>query len=233
MCTRNSRTALAMIAFLIAASPAHAQLAVVDIPAFAQLIQEVQTMAQEVQTAENQLAQARQALATMTGSRGMQQLLAGTPRNYLPTNWQQLTSVMQGGSAGLAAVVQSAVTANAVLNSRQLSMLSAGDRQEIVARRESGALQQGLVQQALANVSGRFAAVQSLIDAIATATDQKGILDLQARINAELGMLENEQTKLQVLSQAMQAQAVVETQRERESLIAGHGSFAARFQPRP
>jgi len=45
-------------ALSIAAGPARAQLAVIDVPAVAQLIQEVQTMEQEVRTAEDQLAQA-------------------------------------------------------------------------------------------------------------------------------------------------------------------------------
>jgi len=58
-------------------------------------------------------------------------------------------------------------------------------------------------------------------------------LDLQARINAELGMLQNEQTKVQVLSQAMQAQEAAGRQQQREQVIAAHGHFADRFQPVP
>ena len=76
-----------------------------------------------------------------------------------------------------------------------------------LAARQSVALRQALAQEALANSSNRFAAIQSLIAAISTAhAIRKAILDLQARISAELGMLQNEQTKLQVLSQASEAQ---------------------------
>jgi type IV secretion system protein VirB5 len=94
-------------------------------------------------------------------------------------------------------------------------------------------LQQALAQEALANASGRFASIQSLVAAISTAGDQKAILDLQARISAELGMLQNEQTKLQILHLATQAQESVNRQQEREEVIAGHGRFASRFQPVP
>jgi type IV secretion system protein VirB5 len=111
--------------------------------------------------------------------------------------------------------------------------LSPADQQLIAAGRQSSALQQALSQEALANASGRFAALQTLINAIATATDQKAILELQARINAELGMLENEQTKLQILHQATQAQEAVYRQQGIEQAIAGHGNFATRFQPTP
>jgi len=220
----------------LAALPARAQLAVIDVPAIVQLVQEVATMEQQVRTAETQLTQAEQALATMTGGRGMQLLLAGTSRNYLPTSWPQLTTAMQGTAGAypaLATDVGTALRANAVLSPQQLSQLSPAEQQLIAAGRQSSALQQALSQEALANSSGRFAALQSLINAISSATDQKGILELQARINAELGMLENEQTKLQILHQATQAQEAVYRQQGLELAIAGHGNFATRFQPTP
>lgn len=228
-----------MASFLIgslAAVPARAQLAVVDSPALAHLIQEVQVMQQQVKTAQTQLSQARQALQSMVGDRGMEWLLAGLQRNYLPTTWQQLIGAgigTGGGFPGLGGAVQAAMAGNAVLTPQQLSTLSPAVQQQIIAGRHASALQQGLVQQALSTVSARFASIQSLITAIATAGDQKGILDLQARINAELGMLQNEQTKLQVLQQAMQAQAAVNQQQQREQAVANHGNFSERFQPSP
>jgi type IV secretion system protein VirB5 len=111
--------------------------------------------------------------------------------------------------------------------------LAPAHQQLIAASRQAGALQQSLVQEALANVSGRFSAIQTLVGAIGSAADQKGVLDLQARISAELGMLQNEQTKLQILRDATQAQDAVLRQQQREQAIAAHGSFATRFQPVP
>jgi type IV secretion system protein VirB5 len=166
----------------------------------------------------------------------MQLLQSGILRNYLPSSWSQLASAMQGGAAGfpgLTADVRTAILANAILTPQQLAILSAADQKQILAGRQSSALQQALSQEALSNASGRFASIQSLIDAIPAAVDQKGILDLQARINAELGMLQNEQTKLQILHQTMQALESVDRQQQREQIIAGHGNFASRFQPTP
>lgn len=218
------------------AAPASAQWAVVDAPAIIQLIQEVREMEQEVQTAESQLSQAKQALATMTGDRGMELLLSGITRNYLPSSWTQLTSAMTGNSPGATALstsVLAAVGLNAVLTPAQLATLSPTDQRQIAAARQSNALQQALAQSALSNSSARFASIQSLISAISTASDQKGILDLQARISAELAMLQNEQTKLQVLHLATEAQTAVLAQQEHELVIAGQGNFATRFQPTP
>jgi type IV secretion system protein VirB5 len=216
--------------------PAKAQWAVVDARAITQLVQQVKTMEQQLNTARDQLSQAQTELQSMTGGRGMQLLLNGTARNYLPSSWQQLVGAMQGaagGYAGLASDVRAAVGANAVLSPQQLALLAPVDQQQIAAARQSSALKQALAQEALANASARFASLQSLVSAISTAADQKGILDLEARISAELGMLQNEQTKLQILRDATQAQDAVLRQQQVEQAIAGQGSFAGRFRPVP
>jgi hypothetical protein len=238
MPTLNIRLLAVCLAASIAVAPAaRAQWAVVDAPAIVQLIQQVQTMRQQLATAQNQLVSAQQALQAMTGDRGMERLLAGTPRNYLPANWTQVTGALQGqgagGYGGLSADVQSAIAANAVLSPQALATLSPADQQQIAAARQWSAMQQALAHEALANSSSRFAALQSLIAAISTAADQKASLDLQARISAELGMLQNEQTKLQVLSQATQAQESVLRQQARERAIEEQGRFETRFQPVP
>ncbi len=227
--------ATCLIASCAAAPAAWAQWAVVDAPAIVQLIQEVQTTAQQLQTAKEQLLQAQQALQTMTGNRGMEQLLSGTVRNYLPSDWTQVTGALRG-SAGFAALsgdVQSLVSANAVLSPQRLATLSPGAQQLIRDSRQWSAMQQVLSHQALSNASNRFASLQNLIAAISSATDQKGILDLQARISVELAMLQNEQTKLQILNQSTQAQESALRQQAQEQVIDAHGRFETRFQPVP
>jgi len=236
MFARNIRFLFASAVISLAASTAaRAQWAVVDAPAIAQLIKEVQTMEQQLATARNQLESANRSVQAMTGDRGMAQLLSGTNRNYLPANWTQLTATLQGsgGYAGLSSGVRSAVTANAVLTPQRLATLSPSQQQEIQSTRQWNAVQETVSQQALANVSNRFASIQSLVAAISTAHDQKAILDLQARISAELGMLQNEQTKLQVLYQVTQSQQSILAQQGRERVIEAHGRFETRFQPTP
>ena len=238
MITIHRRFCIACLLGSIGVAPAaRAQWAVIDVPAIAQLIQEVQTMQQQLTTARNQLQAAQQALQAITGNRGMQALLAGTPRNYLPADWAQLVSALNGGPSNgypaLSQDVRSAMAANAVLSPQRLAGLSPGDQQQIQAARQSGALLQALSHEALSTASNRFASIQTLIAAIASATDEKAILDLQARITAELGMLQNEQTKMQSLYQAMQAQDSVARQQAAERAIEEQGRFETRFQPAP
>jgi len=220
---------------LAAIPAARAQWAVVDVGAIAQLIQQVQTLRQQLMTAQQQLSQAKTTLQSMSGDRGMELLLGDTQRNYLPTSGTQLTAALQGGGSysALAYNVRSAQSANAILTPTQLSTLSPADQRQITAERQTVALRQAVAQQALANSSGRFEALQSLIAAISTAGDQKAILDLQARISAELGMLQNEQTKLQILGQSTEALAAANAQQQREQAIAAQGRFQTRFQPTP
>jgi type IV secretion system protein VirB5 len=225
-----------MSTLIFAAPGAQAQLAVYDVASVTQLIQQARTLVQQLEAARQQIAQVQAMYQSTTGNRGMQQLLSGVTRNYLPANWSQISTAMQGvtGATGVLALdINAVMAANAVLSAPQLAALAPDQQAQIGSARRSAALLQALAQEALTNSSGRFASIQQLIAAIAAATDQKGILELQARIGAEQGMLQNEQTKLQVLYQAAQSQAALGVQREREQVIAGQGSFSSRFEPSP
>jgi type IV secretion system protein VirB5 len=207
---------------------AHAQWAVVDVGAIAQLVQQVAKMEEQLTTMQAHLRQAEQEYQSITGDRGMENLLSGAVRNYLPADWQSLqAAITQTSSAypALAAAIQSSITRNAVLTPQQLSLLSPAERDRIVSGRQSVAMLQATTEQALGTISGRFATIQQLIGAIGGARDQKAILDLQARIAAEQGMLANDQSKLQTVYQVAQAQQWALQQRSREQAISDVGSL--------
>jgi type IV secretion system protein VirB5 len=207
---------------------AHAQFAVIDVASLAQLVQEYETLQQQLSTAENQLNQARSAYAAITGNRGMQLLLSGTQRNYLPTNWTQLSQVMSGRSGSypaLAGNVSSLVSTNAVLTPAQVAAMSPTQQAQLAAARQNPALLQATARTSLSNSSDRFASLQQLISAIGTAADEKASIDLNARIAGEQGMLQNESTKMQVLYQVAQSQEWARAQQVREQAIADQGSL--------
>jgi type IV secretion system protein VirB5 len=236
MTKREIMFVLSWVLLLAAAPAAQAQFAVIDVASLTQLISQVQTLEQQVETARNQLAQAQSEYQSITGTRSMEQLLGGTVRNYLPMSWATLQAALEGSGStyrGLTAGMQDAVRLDSVLSAGQLAELSPRASAQLQSGRYSAARLQSVTHEALANSSGRFAGIQQLIDAIPRANDQKGILDLQARISAELGMLQNEQTKLQVLYQGAQADQWADAQRLRELAVAGHGQFDLRFQPKP
>jgi len=223
-------------ALLLAIAPAaHAQFAVIDIASVTQLVTQAQTLAQQLDTARSQLGQAQAEYQSLTGDRGMQQLLGGTTRNYLPTDSAALGAAAAGAGAfpALATAVRAAVGTESVLTAAQLATLPGQGASVLAARRQNAALLAGLTQQALGNASARFASLQQLIDAIGRAADPKAALDLQARIAAENAMLQNESSKLQVLYQAARAADATSAVRARELTLAGHGDFGSRFAPQP
>jgi type IV secretion system protein VirB5 len=215
---------------------AHAQFAVIDVASVTQLVSEVKTLQQQLSTTQADLAQAQASYRSTVGDRGMEQLLAGTPRNYLPTTWSGVQGASQGAGGSypaLSADVSAALSANAVLSAQRIASLSPAASQQLQAERQSVALLQALSHQGLATTSNRFVSLQQMIDAIGRAGDQKSALDLQARIGAEVLMLQNEQTKLQLLYQGALAQQWGNEQSARERAVAGHGEFTSRFHPAP
>lgn len=221
---------------VMSVAPAHAQWAVIDVAAVARLTAEAQTLAQELTTTEQQLTNARQQLGALTGGRGMALLLANVERNYLPTDWAQLSAALHGGNSSygaLASGAQQALAGDTVLTPAQLAALSGSGQAQIEAARGDAVLLQAVSRQALANASGRFASLQQLIQALGSADDAKATLDLTARIAAEQAMLENEQTKLRTLYAAAEAEHWADEERSRERGIVARGDFATRFRPTP
>jgi type IV secretion system protein VirB5 len=212
----------------LGARPAAAQIPVTDVSALVQLVSQLQTMEEQLATARDQLTQAQSTLQSMSGTRGMENLLSHTSRNYLPGDWAQLAAALNDtGSAygALAREVQVLIRQNSVLTEGNLSSFTPAMREVLTAARTNAAALEGLSRQALADTSQRFSALQQLIQAIGTATDQKAILDLQARIGAESAMLENESSKLQTLYRLTDAEERARVQRTGEYAIADIGSL--------
>ena len=222
--------------FIAVAPAARAQWAVIDVAAVARLSAELQTLDQSLTTQQQEFGAAEAELRGMSGTRGMQDLLGGIRRNYLPENWAQLRAAADGSPGSypnLSAAVRGAMAAHAYLSSGQLQILSPSAQQQLLANRRTAALLEALSASALSDASARFSGLQQLIATIGTARDQKSILDLTARIGAEQTMLENEQTKLRVLFATAEAERWADELRAHERDIAAQGDFATRFQPTP
>src|ERR1700722_11313573 len=108
-----------LLAVLGGAPVAQAQFAVIDAASVAQLMSEVKTLEQQLATAQADLAQAQTAYRSTVGDRGMEQLLGGTVRNYLPPNWNGLQSAFQSTNnsyPALSSDLNTALSANAILS---------------------------------------------------------------------------------------------------------------------
>jgi type IV secretion system protein VirB5 len=211
-------------------------MAVIDVAAIRQLVAQVNYWRQQLTGMQNQLAQLQQTHAALTGGRGMEMLLPtnDAQRNYLPADWPEMLKVLDGTSGsygGLSAAVASTIDTRRVLSDARLASLSEAERESILRARQSASGASVMAQRAFTNAGQRFAALQSLVNAIGNAPDAKAIADLQGRIAAEEAMLGNEQAKLATLYQAAQAEHWLQAGELREAAIAGHGEFDKRFHP--
>ena len=231
-----------LIGIVIAAAgllaPLHAKagIPVIDFAAIASLMQQLMAWQQQLQGMQKQYDQLKQSkdqlqqtYNSMTGSRGMEQLLptSDLARNYLPPSYSELMNTVNGASAsysGLSSQLQSIMKANSVLSGTQMEALSPEMRQVVEQGRQASAMLSGTTQSAFQNTSQRFSALQQLISRIGTATDPKAIEDLQARIQAEQAMLTNEQTKLQGLYEVARSDEFARQQLIRERAISDVGT---------
>lgn len=214
---------------LAMATPAQADIPVIDMAAIANLIEQINYWQAQIKAMSNQLNELKQTRDAMTGARGMEGLLRTSiaERNYLPPDEKELTKTALGTSSAygtLSEQIRAAISANAILSTERLEKLSPQVREAVETGRRTSATLSTLSQTAYANTSRRFAALQALIDTIGSSGDVKAIQDLQGRIGSEQVMLQNEQIKLQSLYQISEAQQRSEEQRTRERALSDIGS---------
>lgn len=212
--------------------PAHAQWAVIDVANLKESIQEVIYWGQQLQGMEQQYNQLVSTYASLTGGRGMQNLLpiSLTQRNYLPMNNTQLLGVMNGTSSSyplLAVQVSSSVQTNAVLTPAQVTTLSPQAQAFLNQSRRSAATLAMLAQQTQSNASNNFSSQQGFISALGSTSDTKASADLAGRIQSEQLMTQTNQIKTDALYQSVQAQQLQNAQTARELSVQSLGTMAS------
>lgn len=200
-------------------SAAHAGIPVIDVAGVAAAIEQVVAWGQQFQQMKDQYTQMQQQYNNLNGSRGMGSL-ANNPamRQYLPANYQTILSNGYGNSA--------AIRSSSKVYGIEGTTLNAGSdtAQAFEANANQAAVNRAVSEDGYAQASARFAGIQTLLDKVNDAPDAKDIADLQARIQAEQVMQQNEQTKLMMFGQLAQAQRDLQAQKSREiSMKNGRG----------
>lgn len=220
--------AAAIAVALSSPAPAQAQgIPTIDVASIIQQIQQVEHMVTQIKHLENQLNQARQQYEALTGGRGMENLLRDQNYNSIPTSWQETLAMMEGGSE-ISALARSIKENASRIDTATLDRLAPVVRELHEQQANSVASEQAAAGTVYDSASERFGRLEALMDAIPQATDLKAINDLQARIQAEQVMLQNEQIKMQALAQIASSQRGLEDQQVREELLkanSGTGAF--------
>lgn len=223
---------LAIALLISSACQAQAGIPVYDGASVAQAIQQVAAwgkqyaqMAQQYTQLVNSYNQAVTTHNSLNGVRGMN-LLVNDPavRRYLPNEWSEAMNLLNspGGYTNLQAKINSIRSAAQItsLEDTGLDPNSATGRAFIGAQNQA-AMNRALSEEGYKQASDRITAIQSLIDKIGDAPEAKDVADLQARIQAEQTMVQNELVKLHLVGQLQQAQRDIMAQQAREISMKG------------
>lgn len=183
---------------------------------------------------QQQYEQVQKQYDSLNGSRGMAALL-GKPelRKYLPNEWKDVyTKVKNGDYSGISEATKSAKEENKVITDDEWEKLPPGKSMRIDKMRDSAAMSKGFAEESYKHSGERIQRLQEMIDSIDESTDPKAIMDLQASIQAEQAMLQNENMRIQLLAQLQEAEAKLEAQQSRERFLKTSGAGSANVKVR-
>jgi type IV secretion system protein VirB5 len=193
---------------------AHAQLLVTDPKALAEAVKQVRAW-------EQQYAQMRMQIESMTGNRGMAGLLPAAMR-VLPPDWAQ--SMTQ-----LSTLAQEIRSAQAILTPSQAASLSPSLQSFLSQAQNISAANQAMAQAAYNDATVREQRLRTLTGALATTNDPKAAYDLANAIAIEHAALVKDQNQLAAAGNGAVAQT--EAQRlmtnQMRAAASGQGNFPA------
>jgi type IV secretion system protein VirB5 len=213
--------AAALFVGLIAGQQSYAGIPVIDgvsngmrVAEFAQTVvqwgKEIAEMQAQYQQLVQQYAQMQQTHASMNGARGW----GSVNRNdygYNEGDWQDVMANTDYTEFLEAAKVAGVEDASFASDSDAAQAM-----QDI---QNQNALNRSLNEESYNKVSTRLTNLNNLAAQVNTATDAKDIADLQARIQAEQVLLQNEQNKMTMLASLQEGQRDIQEQQSRERII--------------
>ena len=214
---------VALVMGLFTGSQAYAGIPVIDVANLAQAIQQVTAWAQQYQQMEQQFQQLQQQYAAITGGRGFSQFMNDpsfqAARRTLPQDAQNVLSLMNGtGSYGnFASSINSIKQATSSLTDSDFGSPTAAAQYDADLNR--AATNNALSIQAYTDATQRLANLEGMIGQISQTNDPKAISELQARISAENGIIQNEHAKLQAMQMLMASEQQLQQVQARQTSI--------------
>lgn len=209
---KNLAAGLLMLAGLTLGPSAHAGMPVIDGANLMQAIQQVFAWGKQYNQMVQQIQQAKQAYSNVNGVRNLGKLAHDQQlRQYLPTDAKTLTA--QG--VGQWQQIYDTNRRFQVAGSSLSTSSEAAKGMDAVAKQ--AAINRAASEESYRTATQRFANIEALMNKINASPDAKDIADLQARLQAEQSLLQNEANRLNTLKQLADAQRELQTQRTVET----------------
>jgi type IV secretion system protein VirB5 len=204
----------AVIALASAACPAQG-IPVIDAANLVQTVQQVVNDITKINNQVQQISQLQSQLASMNGIRGLGTILDNPLlRNYVPAQAYTLVNAVDtSGYAGLGSTAKALRDAAMVYNCGDLEGATRTACQAALAQPYQ---QKGLLQDAMNAAASRLSQIGSLMGQVDATSDQKAVLEIQARIGAENALLAHELTQIQMLQGMADAEERIARSRDRE-----------------
>jgi type IV secretion system protein VirB5 len=213
---------------VLAAAPAHAQLAVYDATSYAKLLQQAQTALQQLHQLQSQVQQGQQLLNSLNVNSNVNAIASqlSTPqlRQFLP-DISRYEAAIRGDFSGLGNL---GARASQIRAANRIYAPDAGVAQSATDKFYTDGLEQSgdriardmALGESVGDVSAqRLQGLEQLRQSLDTAPNARAVLDIQARIAAENALIQNDQVRLQGLGMVQQAQERMQVQRDREEAM--------------
>jgi len=205
---------VATIGGAMSTAPVYASgIPVIDAANLANAIQQYTQMVEQLAQLKAQLEQAKQQYESLTGGRGMGNLVRST--GAIPKNWQETLASMKNGELGDISreIRQSASLLDEDFFADVDQAIKDSLDQSMAAHTDQQAVNQSFYDTA----TQRAQKMELLANQVDSASDMKAISDLQARINIEQVQLTNELIKLQSLNMIAQQQRETRAQQQQQA----------------
>ena len=196
----------------------------IDIPAtlhqfqnMSQMLKEYATMLDQLNEAQRQLKQMEREYNSMTGTRGLGNILNNPAfSKHLPDNWQSvLSNIRYNGYEGLSGAAKALRDASKVIDACEY-IEDRTERRNCEALAVKPAQDQEYASNAYETSNSRTEQIKLLMDKINQTRDPKAISELSARIQAEQALIQNDNNKLAMYQATTEAEYRLLQQQQRE-----------------
>ena len=213
---RLAAVAFAFVPLFSFSTASNAQgIPVIDIANLIQTITQVLNDVTKIANQAEQIEALQNQLASINGMRNLGSVYdSAALKNYVPANaYNLVNAVDSSGYGGLTATSKALRDAGMVYNCLDRTGAARTDCQATLAQPYQ---QKGLLQDAMKAASGRLDQIKSLMTQINGTSDQKAVLEIQARIGAENAMLAHEISQVQMLTGMADSEERIARARDRE-----------------
>lgn len=179
---------------------------VIDVSSLTQQILQVQHMLNQIEQLKSQLQTANKELDSMSGVRGLGNVIDSAYDTAVNVNPNQVLS-----DAGIRGASEHGLSGDVA------DLYDSGN--------QNTATWLGQSQKSLEQSQERFSELTGLVAEVNNSPDQKDVLDLQARIGAEQVMLQNEMAKLSMLRSQAEANQAMHNQRIQQMTVESSGEL--------